>query len=168
MLFFTLSSIKNRKFLASTLTLTSIVLTSLILSSCELGTGASDRIIANYHLLDPCEKSDDVNFIDNALCGVISVPENRYSRDGRQIDLNIMLLPATSAVVLSDPIFFLAGGPGQSAVDAGPGLFSRLGEMRTERDIILVDQRGTGNSNSLSCELNISTIESMSLSVEEF
>ncbi|MFT7548483.1 MAG: pimeloyl-ACP methyl ester carboxylesterase [Candidatus Azotimanducaceae bacterium] len=168
MLFFTLSSIKNRKFLASTLTLTSIVLTSLMLSSCELGTGASDRIIANYHLLDPCEKSDDVNFIDNALCGVISVPENRHSRDGRQIDLNIMLLPATSAVVLSDPIFFLAGGPGQSAVDAGPGLFSRLREMRTERDIILVDQRGTGNSNSLSCELNISTIESMSLSVEEF
>jgi pimeloyl-ACP methyl ester carboxylesterase len=156
-------SIKNRKLSSSAL-----ILSSLFLTSCELGTGASERITPNYHLLNACEKSDDINYIENALCGVISVSEDRESTEGREIDLNIMLLPATSARVLPDPIFFLAGGPGQSAVDTGPSLFSRLKDIRRERDVILVDQRGTGNSNSLACELNISAIESMSLSAKEY
>ena len=157
------SSIRNR-----TRFIFALILSSLILTGCELGKGTSELITPNYHLLGPCEKSDDINHIDNALCGLISVPEDRQSTEGRQINLNIMLLPATSTLVLPDPIFFLAGGPGQSAVDTGPGLFSRLKDIRRERDIILVDQRGTGNSNSLSCELDISAIESMSLSAQEY
>ena len=54
-----------------------------------------------------------------------------------------------------DPIFFLAGGPGQSAVQVGPYVFSRLSQLRQERDVVLVDQRGTGKSNSLACEPDI-------------
>ena len=50
-----------------------------------------------------------------------------------------------------DPVFFIAGGPGQSAVDTYPGLDPVFKEVRKHRNVILVDQRGTGKSNLLSC-----------------
>jgi pimeloyl-ACP methyl ester carboxylesterase len=50
-------------------------------------------------------------------------------------------------------VFFLAGGPGQSAVDTFPALDPVFKEVRKQRDVILVDQRGTGKSNLLSCTL---------------
>jgi len=150
---------------------TFLILSSLLLSACELGKNPSDDISPNYHLLSDCEKSedaDDAYILEEALCGKISVFENRKSASGRRIDLNIMLLPATSPLVKPDPIFYLAGGPGQAAVDSGPSLFRLLKAVRRERDVILVDQRGTGESNSLACELDISIRESMSITTKEF
>ena len=126
----------------------------LLLSACELGVDQSTLVQPNYGLLNECKRPDEAaitGIVLESLCGSISVYENRQTQSGRKIDLNIMLIPATTAVVKPDPIFFLAGGPGQSAVQTGPYLFSRLGRLRRERDIVLVDQRGTGQSNSLAC-----------------
>lgn len=127
-------------------------------------------VTPNYHLLSPCEKPENTmlaSIIEESLCGTVSVFENRQTMAGRKIELNLMLLPATTSVVRADPIFYLAGGPGQSAVESGPSLFFRLRKLRKQRDIVLVDQRGTGKSNSLACELDIPMLEQMNLSVDD-
>ena len=73
----------------------------------------------------------------------------REPRDaqGRTIDLKIVLLPALGADAQPDPLFFLAGGPGQGAAQMGRGrCASCSAASQANRDIVLVDQRGTGKS----------------------
>ncbi len=132
-----------------------LLVSCLLLGACELGIDQSSLVKPNYDLLEKCERPETAEItgiVQESLCGRISVWENRQSKQGRKIDLNVMLIPASTAVVKPDPIFFLAGGPGQAAVSVGPYVFSRLNKLRRERDIVLVDQRGTGESNSLACE----------------
>ncbi len=132
--------------------------------------GGSKAVSPNYHLLSSCPKPENASIaaiISEALCGSISVFEDRESRSGRKINLNVMVLPATTRGLSPDPIFFLAGGPGQSAVDTGPYLFSRLYKLRRERDVVLVDQRGTGESNSLACQVDAAEIEQLGQTIEE-
>jgi pimeloyl-ACP methyl ester carboxylesterase len=89
----------------------------------------------------------------DAMCATYSVPENRAAPNGRKLTLNIAWLQATSnGEKLPDPVFFLAGGPGQSAVDTFPGLNPVFKEVRKQRDVVLIDQRGTGHSNVLTCK----------------
>lgn len=99
--------------------------------------------------LEPCRTFDGNS---EALCGKYEVFENRLARTGRKIALNIMVLPSTAEKPEPDPFFALAGGPGQSAVEAFPvaGFTTRV---REHRDVVLVDQRGTGGSSPLQCEL---------------
>lgn len=89
-----------------------------------------------------------------AQCGMLTVDENRYAPGGRTIDLDIAVLPATgsSNVVEPDPLFLLAGGPGQAATEAYPQVIYLFEEVNRTRDIVLVDQRGTGDSNGFTCE----------------
>lgn len=98
---------------------------------------------------EPCRTADGNT---EGLCGKYEVFENRKSRSGRKIALNIMVLPALSDKPAPDPFFALAGGPGQSAVEAFP-LSGFVVKVRQNRDVVLVDQRGTGKSNPLPCEL---------------
>jgi len=97
---------------------------------------------------EPCRTSDGNT---DALCAKYEVYENRSSHNGRKIALNIMVLPTLSDKPAADPWFALAGGPGQSAVDAFP-LAGFTTKIRQQRDVVLVDQRGTGASNPLPCE----------------
>jgi hypothetical protein len=54
--------------------------------------------------------------IDEELfCGKLSVFENRETRMGRKIDLNVVVLPAFDQKTKADPLFDLAGGPGARA-----------------------------------------------------
>jgi pimeloyl-ACP methyl ester carboxylesterase len=87
----------------------------------------------------------------DAYCGTLTVYENRDTKQGRQIDLNIVVLPALSADPKPDPFFFLAGGPGQGAAQMAKGLRDAYRQMISDRDLVLVDQRGTGKSNPLNC-----------------
>src|SRR5690606_32980546 len=87
-----------------------------------------------------------------ARCGTLEVAEDPAAPGGRRIDLNIAWLPATSAGgATGDPVFFLAGGPGQAATTLAWHVNAALGQVRRQRDLILVDQRGTGRSNPLDC-----------------
>jgi pimeloyl-ACP methyl ester carboxylesterase len=86
-----------------------------------------------------------------AQCGTHRVYENRSANSGRQIDLKIAVLPATSDHVEPDPLFYFAGGPGGAATDVAPLLKSELSELNRTRDIVLIDQRGTGGSHLLMC-----------------
>jgi pimeloyl-ACP methyl ester carboxylesterase len=83
--------------------------------------------------------------------GTYRVHENRATRTGRVIDLHIVVLPATGEDPRPDPIFWLAGGPGVAATGQAGGLARSW--MREDRDIVLVDQRGTGRSNPLRIRL---------------
>ena len=88
-----------------------------------------------------------------AQCTTFEVPEDRARPDGRRIALNIAWLPASNeADAAPDPLFLLAGGPGQAAVETFPAMNPMLKEVRKHRHILLVDQRGTGKSNPLGCK----------------
>jgi pimeloyl-ACP methyl ester carboxylesterase len=119
------------------------VFANLFLSGCTQtqATQAIDK-------LTPCKGNDAP--VD-AYCGTLKVYENRETKQGRQIDLNIVVLPALSADAKPDPFFFLAGGPGQGAAKMAKPLREAFRQMLTDRDIVLVDQRGTGKSNPLDC-----------------
>jgi pimeloyl-ACP methyl ester carboxylesterase len=87
-------------------------------------------------------------------CSRFEVYENRAAHRGRKIALRVVVVPATSAHPAPDPVFYFAGGPGGSAVAAleatGPRFWDALGR---DRDLVFVDQRGTGESNPLVCDL---------------
>lgn len=91
--------------------------------------------------------------LDSAVqCATLKVPEDRGNPDGRTIPLNIVVLPATARSKLPDPIFFFAGGPSQAASDFAKPALAMFGGLNGKRDIVLVDQRGTGRSNGLFCK----------------
>lgn len=90
-------------------------------------------------------------FTAPAQCGFLEVPENPDQPEGRKIRLHIALAKATSTTVLPDPLFIFAGGPGQAASETWVILRGVLDKIRKNRDIIMIDQRGTGQSNKLDC-----------------
>jgi pimeloyl-ACP methyl ester carboxylesterase len=83
----------------------------------------------------------------DARCGTFDVPENRAKPDGRTIGLNVVVLPAFSTPAREDAVTYLAGGPGEAATEKAADLSRQLGALNLYRDILLVDQRGTGGSN---------------------
>ena len=99
----------------------------------------------------PCTLAPDfATQIVEAQCSSLQVPEDRARPEGRKINLAIAWLPAKGDAK-PDPMFFLAGGPGQSALEAYPAITPAFEELRKTRHVILVDQRGTGGSNKLIC-----------------
>ena len=91
-----------------------------------------------------------------ARCGKLAVYENRAAKSGRVIALNIVVLPAQSSEPTAEPVFYLAGGPGQGAARiASAGEDPIMRELRRERDLVFVDTRGTGESNGLQCDFRI-------------
>jgi pimeloyl-ACP methyl ester carboxylesterase len=85
-------------------------------------------------------------------CGKLQVLEDYSKADGEQITINFVVLPAIDDSDDKTPLMFLAGGPGQAAAELASGLTNVFYEVRKTRDLILVDQRGTGLSHPLQCE----------------
>jgi pimeloyl-ACP methyl ester carboxylesterase len=97
----------------------------------------------------PCRVPD----VDEEVrCAVYPVWENRETRQGRKIGLHIVILPASGPDKQPDPIFEFGGGPGQAITENAAGYAAS--ELRRKRDIVLIDQRGTGRSNPLHCSLH--------------
>lgn len=97
----------------------------------------------------------------SAQCGSISVAEDPAEPNGRRIDLFVARVPSLNAAPLPDPLVLIAGGPGQAASDLYLGIRGAFEHVRRDRDIIIVDQRGTGRSNSLSCDFADSGIDTV-------
>lgn len=93
------------------------------------------------------------NLDEQVLCGGLDVFENREAGTGRIIRLRVAVLPAHEGAPRTDPVFIIVGGPGQSAVDNAAGYAALLAPLRTDRTLVFVDQRGTGASNPLPCDL---------------
>jgi pimeloyl-ACP methyl ester carboxylesterase len=125
------------------------LLAIVLLGAC---TGKSDGAGAD---LKPtlALKACRVKGVDTEVqCATLEVIENRDTKHGRKIRLNIVVLPALARVKEPDPIFLFAGGPGQASGDLAREALAMLRELNTKRDIVLIDQRGTGKSNFLNCK----------------
>jgi len=101
---------------------------------------------ANELALTACEIAGD----HTAMCGTLQVPENWNTKSGRTLDLNVVVLPATGSAT-APPLIDLAGGPGLAATGGAPWYVTDGAAWRQKRDIILFDQRGTGDSAPAHC-----------------
>jgi pimeloyl-ACP methyl ester carboxylesterase len=121
-----------------------LLLSILILFLAPFETDASFGL-----KIDPCYIQE---LGEEVLCGTYEVMENRNVRKGAKIRLNFIILPAWTLDPAPDPVFIFSGGPGQGSADTVIHYARRYEKLRWERDIVLVDQRGTGQSNRLFCE----------------
>jgi len=128
--------------------------TSLVLATFLLALHAADAMPEKASKstleLKPCQipqvKGD-------AKCGALEVFENRATKKGRKIPIHIVVLPATGQKREPDPLFYFAGGPGSAATEDASGIAQAFAPIHEHRDLVFVDQRGTGQSNPLNCVL---------------
>ncbi len=88
----------------------------------------------------------------DALCGVLQRPLNPAEPQGKAIDVHVAVLPALARNKKPDPVFMLAGGPGQSAIGLASTAERLFARLLNRRDVVLVDQRGVGKSAPLGCD----------------
>ena len=104
----------------------------LVFSPCQIGAADAPQHLA-------------------ARCATFNVPEDRGHPGNRKLGLHLAVLLARSSHPRPDPLFYVAGGPGQAATDAYVEEAVAFARIHSERDIVLLDQRGTGQSNRLDC-----------------
>ena len=130
-----------------------LVAVVLVAAACSGGEGSNRWTPAERFAgkLEPCpEPGAEIG----AWCGILEVPERRSGEGGRTIGLHVVVLPATGdSAPAPDAATFLAGGGVAPATRYAPFLSRELPRLRRDRDIVLVDQRGTGESNPLACDL---------------
>lgn len=89
-----------------------------------------------------------------ARCGTFMRPLNPDNPDSGQIELRVAVVPALDLEPEADPLVPLAGGPGASAIQFYSGYYTAFELVRRDRDILLLDQRGTGDSSRLDCPID--------------
>jgi len=98
--------------------------------------------------LEPC-------FIDGVKerisCASVMLPLDYSNPGGESIPVHVAVIPAKSAAPAADPFLVFAGGPGQAAGEFGFLIEAAFDDIRSDRDILLIDQRGTGKSHGLRC-----------------
>ena len=114
----------------------------LVSAACRPGAGA------RTDGLQPCRLAGIEREI---LCGSVTVPEDPDTPAGRAIDVHFAVVPAVARNAQPDPVFVLAGGPGQAASRVIGQTMPVFTELNARRDIVFIDQRGTGRSNALDC-----------------
>jgi pimeloyl-ACP methyl ester carboxylesterase len=136
-----------RVFSATGFTTVAVVLSILAFANqgCRKTETSSKRAKA-FGPLQPCKLP---GIDEELLCGKLTVFENRETRAGRTIDLKVVVLPALDGNRTEAPLFHLEGGPGVAATGAAYFYAKEGTEYRRHRDVVLVDQRGTGESNPL-------------------
>ena len=102
--------------------------------------------------LTPCACGSSRRSADASPCRRTARP------DGRRISLRIAVIPAARQPS-EGALFFLEGGPGGAASDKLPEVDQLLGKIAAARDIVFVDQRGTGGSHPLRCPRRVVSIE---------
>jgi len=121
----------------------------------ESGQTAAATALRQYGSLQfsPCTLSAQLSTLNvDAYCSHLDVPENREAPDGRKISLAIAWIASDNTQAAPDPVFFIAGGPGQSALESYPQVHTAFREVLKHHQVVLVDQRGTGGSNPLVCK----------------
>lgn len=102
--------------------------------------------------LAPCQLAAAEGRIEVAAqCGTLSVPVDWGAPDGEQLALAVAVVPSLAEQPLPDPLVMIAGGPGQAASEAFAMTQGAFRQILSERDVLLLDQRGTGASAPLNC-----------------
>jgi pimeloyl-ACP methyl ester carboxylesterase len=94
-----------------------------------------------------------------ARCGNLLRPEDPSNPDSPSLSLRVAIVPALSLDPAPDPLVPIAGGPGQGSIEFYAGFAQAFEKIRRNRDIVLIDQRGTGESASMDCEVGEQVIE---------
>ena len=134
-----------------------VICTITLTAACLIGCGAGAPT-SPLERLRPCTSDEGPG---DAYCGTLSVYEDRQAQAGRRIDLQILVLPSLGSGEHADPLFFLAGGPGQAATKLVRPVREMFRQVLKDRDIVLVDQRGTGRSNPLDCRAESHTLRDL-------
>jgi len=124
--------------LASAATLWAAFATSVPSPASSVGAGV---------VLKPCHVE---GVREELRCGIYEVFENRQTRKGRKLPLKIVLIPARHPHPDQGPVFYMAGGPGEAATELADLVMS-WGDT-DEHDVVLVDERGTGDGHRLECK----------------
>jgi pimeloyl-ACP methyl ester carboxylesterase len=85
-------------------------------------------------------------------CLSVPVPLDYARAAAGNLKLHVTVAPAFREAARPDPLFVLAGGPGQAGSDVLPLLSAAFKRVRATRDIVFIDQRGTGLSGKLDCD----------------
>lgn len=121
--------------------------------------------------LKPCYVK---NFEDRMQCGSIQRPldASQAMSDDNQIDIHFAIIPAIKPSHSTEAVMAFAGGPGQGAIEFAASFARDLRSVRETRDIILVDQRGTGRSHLLQCQSESTTspfeFDERTISIDQF
>ena len=113
----------------------------LVAASC----GSAARPVRSLQV-KPCTVEDLA-----ARCGTLAVPEDRLTGTGRTITVQFVVIRATGPHRAPDPVVYFAGGPGGSAVAEIRSELPDLLNLNARRDLVFIEQRGTGQSSPLSC-----------------
>ena len=122
---------------------------TLVVAAALLAAACTPRPEAPRLVLSPCRLA---GLDAPAQCGTYEVWEDRQAQRGRRIQLSVAVVPARLRTHEPDPIVVLAGGPGQGAVSLAPQVMPLFSRLNDSRDVVFLDQRGTGSSNPLDCE----------------
>lgn len=121
--------------------------TFVVIGACAVNVGLAQPALSTR----PCRVP---GLQEQVLCATLEVPENRAIAGGRTIPLRIVILPSRApASAPRQALFYLVGGPGLAATPLADLIAASHSRTRATHDIVLVDQRGTGGSNALRCEL---------------
>ncbi len=131
---------------------------SIRFAPCSLTTPGAAAVEARCGSLEVAERPDP----GSPASGAASSPGSSSNRSadganggaadgGRRIRLAIALIPAEGHAE-ADPVYMIAGGPGQSALQSYPQVHAAFHHVRRNRHVILVDARGTGGSQPLRCD----------------
>lgn len=131
-----------------------VPLAALLLAASFAVALAADAAPTAALKLAPCEiKASFGTQTRDAECGTWKVAEDPTKPTGKQIELKVAVVRARAKErdKAPDPVFFLAGGPGQSAIDGFMGAPQAFERILRKRDVVLLEQRGTGGSNRMQC-----------------
>ncbi|KLD78878.1 alpha/beta hydrolase [Xanthomonas hyacinthi] len=113
---------------------------------------ANGDVVVGSLRFSPCELGKNGERpLTEAVCTSITVPENYDRQAGRTIKLFVAMFPSRSLKPSHNPVFFLPGGPGQAASESFLALGDALPRLNEDRDIVLLDARGTGQSEPAQC-----------------
>ena len=127
-----------------------VVITKGFALACLLGTASAQAApVATALGTQACR----IEGLPNELqCGVIQRPLDPAKPEGVQIGVHYLVVPAMARNKQPDPVLMLAGGPGQSAMGIAAAVLPRLTRLNYRRDLVFIDQRGTGKSAPLPCD----------------
>ena len=109
---------------------------------------ATASISAAEPVANPCRVA---GIARDVQCGFVTRPLNPAAPDGVRVQVHYIVIPAEARNKNADPVFFFAGGPGQSAIKVAPKLAPAFARFTNRRDLVFIDQRGTGKSAALTC-----------------
>jgi len=133
------------------------LLSSLVVAVLAAQANAPQSLIPRFEAA-PCPFEPNARVSGQVRCGYVTVLENRSKPDGRRLRLAVAILKSFSGTPRPDPVVRLAGGPGEPLVARALSVASDTSDaseliqtLRSERDVILYDQRGVGFSEPAFC-----------------